>query len=78
MSQQIQRPCDKHQLQSAKLDDFKEVAKEDSVSQALVCTRITWASCENACSDSVALEWGLRFCIFNKLLEDAGPQKIPE
>lgn len=41
MSHQIQRPCDKHQLQSAKLDDFKEVAKEDSVSQALVCTRIT-------------------------------------
>ena len=38
------------------------------LSQMLVCTRITWGSCQDACSDSVALGWSLHFCVSNVLV----------
>lgn len=40
------------------------------VSQALMCTGITWGCWQNSDSDPVGLGWGLRFCISNEFARD--------
>lgn len=38
--------------------------------QASVCPGIPWRASSKADSDPVSLGWCLRFCIFNKLMDD--------
>lgn len=54
-----------------------QLTPEPSASRASICTGITWKLHLNSKSETVISEWGLRFCISNKLPSDAaaaGPQ----
>lgn len=42
-----------------------------SISQTSQCIQIPWRSCSGADSYLVGLGWGLRFCVFSKLLGEA-------
>ena len=76
----IQVP-DKSKSKFSSFSLFQRIRQEktwdSSGSQTLVCTRTTWrifktliAGLHSAVSDSVNLEWGPRFCIFNKFPGD--------